>query len=206
MFPTLDVLLSDALPRSARVVVIDVPIGLSSDTPRACDRAARLRLGPRRASVFPPPARAALEAASRAEASEIGRALRPGGGVSAQSWNILPKIREADAALSPDDQGRVLEGHPELAFTRLAGAPMAMAKKTKAGADERDAVLRRRGLDPSSLIAAVRARWPKRAVADDDLRDAMVLSLTGLDALSGTAWRLGDGTRDERGLLMEIWG
>jgi predicted RNase H-like nuclease len=147
-----------------------------------------------------------LAARSQAEASAIGRARREGGGLSAQAWNIVPKIREADALLTPDLQERVREGHPEVAFARLGGGPMAHRKKTAQGRTDRLGVLTGRGLDGAALLRAVREAHPKRAVADDDVIDAAVLALSAQDALAGRAWRLGDGARDARGLLMELWG
>ncbi len=52
----------------ADVIVVDIPIGLPSDVPRACDLEARKLLGqPRGSSVFPPPCREALSAKSHAE-------------------------------------------------------------------------------------------------------------------------------------------
>ena len=49
-------------PDGLQALAIDIPIGLM-DGPRACDKAARTKLGtPRGSSVFPPPCRAALAA------------------------------------------------------------------------------------------------------------------------------------------------
>jgi hypothetical protein len=62
----------------AAAVGIDIPIGLPSDGVRAADLAARAFVGPRRSSVFPTPPRAALMAATYAEA-QSGDAQRPTG-------------------------------------------------------------------------------------------------------------------------------
>lgn len=207
LVPSLDALLASRMGEDAAMIVLDVPIGLSEGPPRACDRAARGVLGSkRRASVFTAPMRPALGATSQAEATRIGRVIREGGGMSAQAWNIVPKIEEADAVMTPARQGRLREGHPEVAFARMAGAPMTAAKKTRAGAAARRDLLAARGADVTALLAAVRTAHPKRAVADDDVVDAAVLALTGQDALAGEAWHLGGGERDARGLEMEIWG
>ena len=202
--PDLSRLLASPPAREAGLIVIDVPIGLSDGPPRPCDREARLRLGPRRASVFAPPMRAMLAMPDREAASAYGQGVRPGGGVSAQSWNILPKIKEADAAMTRGLQARVREGHPEVAFARLAGAPMPQAKKTRAGRAARLRTLADAGLDASGPLAGLTARRPRPA-APDDLIDACVLAVTARDALAGTAWVLG-GARDARGLRMEILG
>ena len=193
-----------ALPEGS-LAVIDVQIGLTDGPPRPCDQAARRLLGPRRASVFTPPMRGMLALTDRAAATRYGQARRVGGGVSAQSWNIVPKIREADAVVTPGRQDRLREGHPEVAFARLRGAPLPHAKKTEAGARSRRALLERAGLDARVLLAAVRRAHPCRDVADDDVLDAAVLALTALAVRDGTAIRLG-GERDATGRIMEILG
>lgn len=119
---------ADCLARTADAhVVVDIPIGLLEQARpggRRCDQQARSDLGwPRRNSVFSPPARAALYATDYREAIE-----RNGQGLSKQAFGIIPKIREVDKAISPPDQRRVFEGHPEMAFMRLAGAPRTRAK------------------------------------------------------------------------------
>ena len=197
-------LLDTRAARRAHRIVIDIPIGLSDGPPRACDRAARRRLGTRRASVFTPPMRAMLGMGSHAEASTYGRSVRAGGGLSIQAWNIAAKIAEVDAAMTPAMQARMREGHPEVAFARLAGAPMTHSKRRAAGRAERLAVLAAHGLEAAGVLAAVTAERPRRAAADDAL-DACVLALTARDVAAGRALVLG-GERDARGLAMEILG
>jgi predicted RNase H-like nuclease len=56
-------------------------------------------------------------------------------------------------------------------------------------------------------LRAARQQHPtKRVFADDDLIDACALALAAEAARVNKAWRLGDGARDARGLLMEICG
>ncbi len=69
---------------SLDVVAIDIPIGLPVTGPRQADSLARGQIGQRRSSVFSTPIRAALLAASHAEASALndrppgrGSAARP---------------------------------------------------------------------------------------------------------------------------------
>lgn len=57
----------------AGVVGVDIPIGLPSERVRAADVAARVFVRPRRSSVFPTPPRAALVAATYAEARGVSR-------------------------------------------------------------------------------------------------------------------------------------
>ena len=187
--------IASLLDERLELVAIDMPIGLPSSRARTADRAARRLLGPRRSSVFPTPARAVLDATDHADACERSRRAI-GVGVSIQAWNLVPKIRELDAAMTPARQGRVRETHPELAFARLAGAPMADPKRSPAGFSARRAAL---GLDVSDV-----PRVP--GAAADDILDAIALVHSARAVLDGSATVLGDGERDERGLLMEIWG
>src|SRR5207253_1426943 len=88
-------------PERPRVVAVDMPIGLltiSVRGGRAADRECRKILGrSRQSSIFPPPSRAALEAASFLEACEIERMnSAPPKKINQQTYNILAKIREVD--------------------------------------------------------------------------------------------------------------
>ena len=76
---------------------IDIPIGLAArrDPGGPTSRRGR-RLGPRRSSVFPAPARSVLAATTYEEACALSRAAC-GKAISKQLFNILPKIREVDA-------------------------------------------------------------------------------------------------------------
>lgn len=184
-------------------IVIDMPIGLVEGREgRGADEAARAMLGPRRSSVFTPPCRAALFAPDYPAANALQRE-RTGKGLSKQAWMIAPKMREADEAVTPSLQARVREGHPELAFTVAAGAPMAAHKTRLHGLFERLRVLHGLGLDPAALAANL----PKGADAQpDDLIDACVLTHVAARCLRGEAIRLPDPPRrDGRGLLMEMW-
>lgn len=154
-----------------------------------------------------------LDFDSYAEANAWGKAQakrltgqEKGGGLSKQAWMIAPKIREADAVMTPALQKRISEAHPELAFTRLnGGAPCAHSKRTSEGRQERKALLAQSDLHPDSLFLQLRED-ASGGVGLDDLYDACALALTAKARSEGKAIRLGDGSRDARGLLMEIWG
>jgi predicted RNase H-like nuclease len=175
---------------------IDMPVGLPAAGPRACDAEARRLLGPRRASVFPAPARAVLGARTYREAAERSRAAT-GRSLPVQAYNLVPKVAELDRAMRPGLQDRVVEAHPELAFARLAGVPAAHPKRTPEGRAERLALLAAAGVGDLSRLRALGA-------APDDILDAAVLALTAARARDGSAVRLGDGTVDARGLRMEV--
>ena len=194
------------LPEHPIAVAVDMPIGLL-DRPlpggRDCDREARALLGrPRSSSVFTPPTRPGLAVTSYAQVPAIN-----GTGMSKESFNILPRIRELDAALSPHDQQRVFEVHPELAFARLAGAPLKHSKKTLEGRRERVRLLRRVYAASFQDPVGMRLTYGLRHVALDDVIDAYVLAHAAHCIRSGTAKRVPEAVppRDARGLSMEIW-
>ncbi len=108
--------------------------------PRGRCRGARRRVGPRRNSVFPAPARAVLGATTYPEACARSRQAS-GKAISKQLFNILGKIAEVDALVTPALQERFVEMFPEWSLAVLAGAPMAQPKTTAAGRAERAAAL-----------------------------------------------------------------
>ena len=63
-------------------------------------------------------------------------------GLSKQTFNILPKIKEMDGLVTPERQRIIVETHPEVSFTVLAGRPMAFHKSKPDGRAERLASLR----------------------------------------------------------------
>jgi predicted RNase H-like nuclease len=194
--PSLDDLVADVASGTLSALAVDMPIGLSSREPRACDQQARRMLGPRRASVFPAPVRAVLGARTYAEALARSRAAS-GRGLPAQAWNLVPKVTELDRLIRPELQDRVVEASPELAFAHLAGAPAVHPKRTPEGRAERQMLLTSIGLGDIAQVRALGA-------APDDVLDAAVLALTARRLRDGVAVRLGDGSRDARGLRMEV--
>lgn len=198
---TLDEL--DAL--SPCVAAIDIPIGLPDAGPRPCDTLARRALGrPRGSSVFPVPVRSVLGAATYAEACRLNRAA-DGRGISRQAWNLVPKIREADAYLRarPGSQTWLRESHPELAFARWAGHAMRFNKKSAAGRAERLRLVEARfGV---GALAAARRALPARVAAADDVLDAFALLRTAARLAVGVAESLpGEPPCDGVGLRAEI--
>ncbi|MEM1423302.1 MAG: DUF429 domain-containing protein [Planctomycetota bacterium] len=170
------------------LLAVDIPIGLAEGAEpggRACDRVARELLGARKASVFSPPVRGVLRCGTYEEALEVSRASSEHGlGLSKQSWNIVPKIREADGFVRASSL-RTVEAHPELIFTEMTGAPMEHPKKSKAGARDR-----RRAL------AGVMGEVPTERVGDhlmDDLLDACACLWTAWRVHAGRDLRVGPG-------------
>lgn len=165
----------------ADVILVDMPIGLPDDDGnRDCDTAARRLLGRRASSVFPAPCRAALAAATYEEACALNE-QQTGRRLSRQCWNIVPKIREVDRLLLAGGRarGRVRESHPEVCFAALnGGRPMAAAKRTADGYQERLAVLRAKWPSAPRAAEAALAAYRRGDVGRDDILDAMVLAVT----------------------------
>ncbi len=223
VLPDFAALLS-ALPADA-LVVVDMPIGLPERIQgegRAAEAAVRPLLGARRPSLFPIPARAAVESWDGPHAGEAERALaharasalarkasEPPRGVSRQGFMLFGKILEIDRCLRADPAlcARVFESHPEAAFAALNGGwAMAAPKKTDgrpyaAGLDERRALLRSRGL-PAPLLETPRPG----GVGEDDRLDACAMLVVARAIADGWARPFPDPpARDAHGIPIAIW-
>jgi predicted RNase H-like nuclease len=178
-------------------VAIDIPIGLPEAGSRRCDIEARRMIGARRSSVFPAPARGVLGATTYAVAAARSQGIS-GKRLSRQAFGILSKIEEVDRIVTPDRQGHLIEVHPEVSFTVLAGVPMSHHKATDEGREERLAVLRGPFPNIESLAAPRITR-----VKPDDVLDAFVAAWSARRWLARTHVQLG-GDVDQRGLRMEM--
>lgn len=200
-----------AIPEQPARIAVDMPIGLldaAQPGGRDCDQATRQRLAARRSSVFSPPVRPALAARDYAEALALNRASSKAGlGLSRQAFNILGKIRELDACLTPAMQGRIVEAHPELAFLGLAGEPMRHNKKSAEGRAERLALLERHLGRAMPDAQALHLAYGAGLLALDDIIDACALAWVArrVDLSQGRRLPEGAATLDGKGLRMEIW-
>jgi predicted RNase H-like nuclease len=155
----------------AAVVAIDIPIGLPTNGPRACDASAAAFVGPRRSSVFPTPPRAALEAATFQEALVACRRVL-GVGLSQQAYALAPKILEVALIAVVGD--RIIEVHPEVCFRAIAGRALPFPKSSWAGMKDRLSLLAEAEIDlpaelglanevgPADVIDAAAAAWSAR--------------------------------------------
>jgi predicted RNase H-like nuclease len=190
----------------AALIAIDMPIGLSNERARACDLAARRLLGrPRASSVFPAPCRAALAATTYRRACALSRRTL-GVALSREAFNILPKIRQVDALMTPALQARVREVHPEVVFALLAGrgSGLPQPKRTREGERLRLSLLRR--VAPRFDLDRVRGELGRARVARDDVIDAVACLVAASRIRQGKALVLPEDRveRDARGLRMEI--
>lgn len=162
------------------LVGIDIPIGLPPSSLREADRLARRLVGRRASSVFSTPIRAALEAASHAEATALAVAAT-GKGISRQAYALRAKVLEVDAWIRSGDR-TVLEIHPEVSFATMAGRPLAHPKSTWAGIEGRRALLAAAEMTPPSDLGEAGAM-----AGVDDVLDAAAVCWSAARCAAGTA-------------------
>ncbi|MDP4824174.1 MAG: DUF429 domain-containing protein, partial [Aestuariivirgaceae bacterium] len=198
---------ADILKLDHQFIAIDVPIGLPDwieKGGRTCERLARAILKTRASSIFSSPARAVLAAQTYAEARALNAQASAGIKMSAQGFGILAKIREVDETITPADQTRISETHPELIFVLMNGqTPLAHGKKTPEGKAERRALLAKAGFPLGNLdIPPKSSGW-----GEDDLLDACACAWSAKRLATGAGLRLPEMPEyDARGLRMEICG
>lgn len=190
----------------ASLILVDIPIGLPFDSARSCDALARKLLGPRRSSVFSPPARRALSQVDYATTSEVNQKVL-GKKLSMQTWNISKKIAEVDTFLGYNHKARakIREAHPELCFWSLSGGnPMAHSKKSIAGQRERLNELKK--VDPKAqhVVNSILLKYSRRDVAIDDILDAMALAVVASGRIGALRGMPNIPEYDEKGLPMQI--
>jgi len=184
-----------------QAAVLDIPIGLPVSGPRACDLAARRLLGqPRGTSVFPAPLRPMLAATTYQEAQAIRRSI-DGKGCSRQAFGIQAKVAEIDRLVRASGATRLYEGHPELVFRELAGAPdLPASKHSRAGRLSRWHLLR-------DHFPALQQIDPERPSNGDSL-DAYACLWTARRLVQGGARWLPTGSDQldpELKIRMRIW-
>lgn len=177
----IDELLTDAAQDGPiEVVAIDMPIGLPDRGFRQADVLARQYVGPRRASVFMTPVRAALQAETHRQAVAINHRLA-GVGVSIQAFALKPKILEVDQWVRHTPL-RVAEVHPEVSFAHLAGGHLRFPKATWAGAETRRDLLAGAGIVLTGDLGSAGA-----AAKVDDILDATAAAWTAQRVMQGEA-------------------
>lgn len=196
---------------TGEIVLIDMPIGLPSETERDVEAAARAVLKGRASSVFPVPTRQALEVGITHQfersayriASERNQAIL-GKRLSSQTWAIMPKIHDVDQFLQrhPPAQATFYEAHPEVLFWAFNGKQTLNYPKSQGlGFHERLKILER--FQPNALEIITRAyEAHSRALNDDDIFDALACAIS---ARSGKLLSLpAEPQQDAKGLPMRI--
>lgn len=156
----------------AAAIGVDIPIGLVDKGRRQADVAAREFLGRQRSSVFFSPPRLVLDHGSYVDANV---ALRAGGhaGVSQQTWALVPKIREVEAAAASD--ARIFEVHPECSFKALwetSGIPAASGRRLASKKSWNGVMQRWEALRAAGIAIPADAGPAGDVPATDDLLDA----------------------------------
>jgi predicted RNase H-like nuclease/ADP-ribose pyrophosphatase YjhB (NUDIX family) len=163
------------------VVAIDIPIGLPDTGGRAADAEARRVLVGKSSSIFSTPTRAALEADTYAEGRAANLAATDGAtSVSAQAYALREKVLQVDAWVRSQPGVRVVEVHPELSFTRMAGSPVLARKK-----DPEGVVARREALAAHGITAP--AFFRGAGFGEDDLLDACAAAWSAVRHSLGVA-------------------
>ena len=174
--------------RDARVIGVDIPIGLPAPgRRRQADEAARQFIGPRWQSVFLTPSRELLAAEFRA-----------GLGISRQSHSLGKRILEVERAAGADH--RVVEVHPEVSFCAMAGEHLRYSKRTWNGLIERRGLLAEQGL----VVPEADLGEGGRAAADDVL-DAAAAAWSAHRKAVGEARSLPEEPEMIDGRSVAIW-
>ncbi|MGO3927958.1 DUF429 domain-containing protein [Rhodopseudomonas pseudopalustris] len=199
------------------IAAIDIPIGLSDDGERACDREARALLRPHGSRVFSGARRWLWRDFAYpqdfAKANQAA-ALRGQTRVSLQLWHLGPKILEVDQFVRSHRDLDLRESHPELVFRRLNGERPLPSKHSADGLKlRRDLLIGRGVVQIDDWLASARIGSGAKA---DDVLDACACALAARDlAAFDRTERCGDRSercvprgeppRDDHGLPMQIW-
>ena len=178
------------------VIAVDMPIGLPDKTARGGrgpEQAIRPFLKARKSSVFSMPSRAAVYAelgpfeneaerlADHRRASAVAsQTSDPPRKISIQAFGLFAKIRELDGWMREDVSRckRVIESHPEFAFTVLnSGEPMSRPKKIKGRVNPDGMAERRAFLACNGFTAGFLNQPAPRGANADDFLDACVMLL-----------------------------
>jgi predicted RNase H-like nuclease len=180
---------------------IDIPIGMTEDGERACDRLAREKLRPHSSRVFTGARRWLWQEFS--DPDEANReALRRGQTrVSRQLWHLGRKIMEVDDFLRAHPLIDVREVHPELVFLRLNGGKPLPQKKSEEGDTLRRRLVKRQGfrdidhwLDEQRIGAGAKR---------DDVLDACAVAIAAREPKGSLPE--GELPLDKYRLPMRIW-
>ena len=152
---------------------IDIPLQLSHTGKRYAEIEARSLLKNRACTIFTPPTLNALRAKNYMDACEVNF-KECGKRISKQSWNLFPKIKEAQEFLENKsiNKLRVFEVHPELSFMAMNDMSLVQAsKKTDIGREIRIKLIQK--FFPKFSFESVRNEYKKNQALDDDILDSV---------------------------------
>ena len=197
---------------TADAYLIDMAIGLPEcieESEKRPDKAAREELGKHGSTVFPIPCRQAImvdpnDPQAVIKLRELNLAVL-GKSLSAQSINIIPKIRELDEFLDDHREYKnvLCESHPELCFTRLNGKALMMKKKTAEGLEERRSILEK--YIEKGTMDDIQVRAKELRCMPDDIMDAVCLAVSAALKAHGMCETIPEEPEtDARGLVMQM--
>ena len=154
---------------------IDIPLKLADSGKRPAETEARILLKKRACTIFSPPTLNALRAENYIDACEVNF-KDCGKRISKQSWNLFPKIKEAQKFLEKNliSKSKVFEVHPELSFMAMNDMNLIeVSKKTDIGKEIRIKLLQK--FFPRFSFQSVRNKYKKIQVLDDDILDSLAV-------------------------------
>lgn len=197
---------------TADAYLIDMAIGLPEcieESEKRPDKATREELGKNGSTVFPIPCRQAVmvdpnDPQTVIKLRELYLAVL-GKSLSAQSINIIPKIRELNEFLDDyrEYKNVLCESHPELCFTRLNGKALMMNKKTAEGLEERQSILEK--YIEKGMMDGIQVRARELNCMPDDIMDSVCLAVSAALKAHGMCETIPEEPEtDVRGLVMQM--
>lgn len=170
-----------AYEETARLILVDVPIGLveSGDPVRRCDALARELLGPRSSALFDPPVREATRKRRYSTANRVHE-RKAGAALSEPAFERSDAIAMCDELLGevPEAAAVVRSAHPELCYRAFAGTPLEHDEATAAGYAERMRTLAKQDRDAPPVVQKVAEATAGHDVPVAAVLDAVVLAYT----------------------------
>ncbi|MBC7576724.1 MAG: DUF429 domain-containing protein [Tardiphaga sp.] len=180
---------------------IDIPIGMTEDGDRGCDRLARAALRPHGSRVFGGARRWLWQDFTDPDQANAEASRRGQSKASRQLWHLGKKIIEVDSFIGANRQLDIRETHPELVFLRLNGDVPLLSKHEPAGLLRRCELLRIAGF--AELDAWLTRRRIGTGAKADDVVDACAAALAARDSIRGLP--CDPAPIDSHGLPMQIW-
>lgn len=188
-------------------ILIDIPIGLSGMSfKRTIDAQLKKELGVRHSTVFMSPCREAVYANDYASAKAINKCIE-GKSISIQAFHISSKIKEVDTFITSGRHSvQIIESHPEFCFKYLNNKNILLSnKKSIEGEKERLNILSKYDAELVDVYQKIRQATARKAVANDDIIDALCLTLANQLAGKSELQLLVDDKRiDECGVQVGI--
>ncbi len=186
------------------LVLIDMPVGLDEEIGtggRLVDKLARKKLIKRKSSIFNAPSRLTLKARNYQEANKTNK--KHGLGISKQSWNLIPKIKELESLMQQSNRPLIYESHPEICFQEMNNNALSCSKKEKSGIEERRKILASNGFKLEFLDKYLQER--NKNFKSDDFLDACAISWSALRVSKNININIPEkGIKDDNGILMQM--